>query len=140
MKNRLILWGALLAVGFLIGFIPQFRTRIQLESKLAEANSANEAARLSARQSAMRDSISLAYLEATRRNFGTAAEHASSFFNQVRELSNQADSAELRQSLQSWLESRDAVVAALARGDPSSIELLQELLLQSFRAGGLLAG
>ena len=140
MKNKVILWGVLLAAGFLIGFIPQFRARIQLETKLAQANSEFEAARLSSRQNALRDSISLAYLEATRKNYGTAAEHASSFFNQVRDLSTQPDAESLRQALQSWLESRDALTAALARGDASAIDLLQELLLKTFRATGVLPG
>jgi len=140
MKNKLILWAVLLAVGFLIGFIPQFRTRLQLESKLAEANAASEAARLGSRQSAMRDSISLAYLEATRRNYGTAAEHAGSFFNQVRDLSDQAGNTELKQPLQSLLESRDAVTTALAQGDASATDYLQDLLLKTFRATGVPPG
>ena len=140
MKKKLILWLALLIAGFLIGSVPQFRGRLELETKLAEADSRYQASLAGSRLCALRDSISLAYLEASRKNYGTAGEHAGRFFNQVRELAGQTNAPELSQALQSWLESRNAVTAALANADASAVDLLQELLIRAFRATGALAG
>jgi len=140
MKKRLILWLALLIAGFLIGFVPQFRSRMQLEAKLAEVDSRYQASLAGSRLYALRDSISLAYLEATRKNYGTAGEHAGRFFNQVRELAGQTDAPELNQAMQALLGSRNDVTAALANADASVVGLLQELLLKAFRATGALTG
>jgi len=140
MKKKLILWLALLIAGFLIGAVPQFRSRMELEAKLAEADSRYQASVAGSRLCALRDSISLAYLEATRKNFGTAGEHAGRFFDQVRELAGRTDAPELSRALQSCLESRNAVTAALTSADTAAVDLLQELLLKAFRATGALAG
>jgi hypothetical protein len=113
---------------------------MELEAKLAEADSRHQATVAAGRLSALRDTISLAYLEATRKNFGTAGEHAGRFFNQARELAGRTDDPELSKTMQSCLESRNAVTAALAGADAAAVDLLRELLLRAFRATGALEG
>lgn len=122
MRNRLILWAALLFVGFLVGFVPQ---RIEAGRLREQVSSCQRQQRLAE----IRDLSALAYLEANRKNFGNAGQHATDLFNRVRELRSGTEQPELNSTLDQMLQSRDAVMSALARVDQESASQLQNLLV-----------
>ena len=138
MKNRLILWFLLLAVGFAVGFIPQFRIRLRLESQVEELKASEESMQHVGQIIGLRDSISLAYLEVTRLNYGNAAEYAARFFDLAQELAAGSGGPALKPALDEILNTRDAVTAALAKGDATSVEQLRSLLILTFRSTGAL--
>jgi hypothetical protein len=124
MRNRLILWAALLLTGFLAGFVPQ---RIEAGRLRDEAASCQERQRLAE----VRELSALAYLEANRKNFGNAAQHVTDLFNRVRELQGRTEQPQFGGALDQMLQSRDAIMSALARADPESPALMQNLFLLS---------
>ena len=129
MKNKIVI-GAIVAVAvFLIGFVPQFVKVNRLEGELQKSLQEKAGSQL-------RELISLAYFQATQKNFGLAAETSSQFFGRAREMTNQAQDATSRKALEGLLASRDKVTAALAKGDAAAVDDLQELFVKTRRATG----
>ena len=71
MKNKAIVAAAVLVAVFLIGFLPQYIKGNRLESELALS-------RQSVADAELRDLVGLAYLQASQKNYGLAADTASS--------------------------------------------------------------
>ena len=63
---------------FLVGFVPQYVKAVRLEGELRQS-------RQEAAGAEIRDLIGLAYVQASQKNYGLAAETSSRFFNRVRE-------------------------------------------------------
>jgi hypothetical protein len=79
----------------------------------------------------LRDLIGFAYVQASQKNYGLAAETSSRFFNRVREVANQTQDANRRKSLEDLLALRDSVTAALAKGDAAVMGDLQQLFVKA---------
>jgi hypothetical protein len=133
MKNRLIPWLALLLVGFLVGFVPQYNKMRRLGSELESVKQQLSSCQLGSRLSQLRDTAALIYLEATRKNYGLAGEHSARFFDEAHQLAEQTSEGTLRTSLQELLASRDVITAGLAKGDPAVVPELQTLLARAER-------
>jgi len=118
MQNKIIVAAVALIAVFLVGFVPQYVKAIRLESELRQS-------RQDAAGAAMRDLIGLAYVQASQKNYGLAAETSSRFFNRVRELANQTPDANRRKAL------RDKITAELAKGDAAVMGDLQELFVKT---------
>ena len=129
MKNKVI--GAAIAVVavFLIGFLPEYVKASRLENKLRQSRQESAGAQL-------RDLIGLAYVQASQKNFGLAAETSSRFFGRAREMANQSQDADGRKALEDLLALRDKVTAELAKGEPAVIGDLQELFVKTRQATG----
>jgi len=82
----------------------------------------------------LRDLIGFAYVQASQKNYGLAAETSSRFFNRVREVANQTQDANRRKSLEDLLALRDSVTAALAKGDAAVMGDLQQLFVKARQA------
>ena len=78
MQNKIIVAAVALIAVFLVGFIPQYAKAVRLESELRQS-------RQEAAGAEIRDLIGLAYVQASQKNYGLAAETSSRFFNRVRE-------------------------------------------------------
>ena len=129
MKNKII--GAAIAVVavFLVGFLPEYVKANRLENELRQSRQENAGAQL-------RDLIGLAYVQASQKNFGLAAETSSRFFGRTREMANQVQDSTGRKALEDLLTLRDKVTSELAKGDAAVIGDLQELFVKTRQATG----
>jgi hypothetical protein len=121
MKNKAIVAAAVVVVVFLLGFLPMYMKASRLEGELRASRQQLEGAEL-------RDLVGLAYVQASQKNFGLAAETTSRFFNRAREVA--AD----RKPIEELTAPRDKITAALAKGDPAAINDLQDLFLKTRQA------
>jgi molecular chaperone GrpE (heat shock protein) len=74
------------------------------------------------------------YLEATRKNYGTAQEHSRRFFDQVQQATTQTAAPAVKKTLDDVLKLRDPITTALANNDPAVLSGLQ-LVLTNIEAG-----
>lgn len=125
--NKIIVGVVLLMVAFSAGFIPQYAKGKRLERELSEARHANSLAQL-------RDLASLAYLQASQKDYGLASATSTSFFDRAREVANQTLDSSGRQPLEEILNLRDQITGGLARGDPGVVNDLQTLLVKTRQA------
>ena len=124
MKNKAIVAVIALIAVFLVGFVPQYVKVNRLENELRQSRQAAAGAEL-------RDLIGFAYVQASQKNYGLAAETSSRFFNRVREVANQTQDANRRKGLEDLLALRDSVAAALAKGDAAVMDDLQQLFVKA---------
>jgi hypothetical protein len=96
------------------------RLQADAESRAAAADAKLRLARVFGQLLALQDAVSAA-------NFGEAQAASSTFFDQVRDLAAAAKDPSVRAALESVLARRDAVTAALARGEGSVRDLLQPI-------------
>ena len=123
MKNKTIVAAIALVAVFLVGFVPQYVKGNRLENELRQS-------RQEAAGADLRDLIGFAYVQASQKNYGLAAETSSRFFNRVREVANQTQDANRRKGLEDLLALRDSVTAALAKGDAAVMGDLQQLFVK----------
>ena len=124
MKNKAIVAVIALIAVFLVGFVPQYVKVNRLENELRQSRQAAAGAEL-------RDLIGFAYVQASQKNYGLAAETSSRFFSRVREVANQTQDANRRKGLEDLLALRDSVTAALAKGDAAVMDDLQQLFVKA---------
>lgn len=126
-KIRAIIWAVLLLGAYLAGFFPQYRKASRLESEL-------DALRVQSRMRQVRESVSLAYWEATRMNYGLAQEHADRAFRTAQEVKDDTGDEATRQLMDRLLSSRDETLRLLKAGDGSALSQLQPLMQSAQKA------
>ena len=134
MRNRWILWLVLLAAGFLAGFIPQYVKTQRSSTELSNTKQQLASCRVEMQLSQLRDTAAMMYIEATKRNYGIAEEHARRFFDQVQQATTQAADPAVKKTLDDVLKLRDPITGSLARGDSAVLSDLQ-LVLTNIEAG-----
>jgi len=82
-KNRTIVVAVLLVVVFLAGFVPSYVKANRLENELREARREQGLAQL-------RDLASLAYFQASQKDYGLASGTSTRFFDRLRQVADQA--------------------------------------------------
>ncbi len=130
MKNKLIIGTALLIVGLVLGFLPQYR---QLAAARQETEVLRQQLAVSKRSdtlNAFRNRAALLYVETTRSNFTVALDLGSRYFTDLQAFSSQTADSALKQELSEILLSRDAIIAGLAKPDPAVAQQIQELFLK----------
>jgi len=132
-KNRIIVVPVLLVVVFLAGFLPSYVKANRLENELREARREYSLAQL-------RDLASLAYFQASQKDYGLAAGTSTRFFDRTREAANQAPDASVRKPLEDLLSLRDPITAELAKGDPGVLSDLQALFVKTRQATAIPSG
>ncbi len=133
LKNRIMFAAIVLILTFLAGFLPGYVKRQRQERELDAARQQHSLAQV-------RDLAALAYLQATRKDYGMAAGTSSRLFNRVRELANQAPDRVGRKSLEEVLSLRDPITAKLAAGNSEVLSDLQTLLMKTREATGSPSG
>ena len=117
--------GALLLVAvFSAGFVPEYFKRSAAESQLKESERKN-------REAEIRDLASMAYVQASQKNYGMAAQTCGQFFSRLQPLSAERASTTGAQTFDEILGYRDKVTAALAKGDPAVLNDLQAVYLKT---------
>jgi hypothetical protein len=119
--------GVLVVAAFLLGFVPQYSKARGLESQMAAAGQELSAERSQARMREIGLLIGRVYLDVNQKNYGTASQSATRFFEQARTAAGQETDANRKAFLQSALNSRDALIGGLAKGDPGTLGLVQDL-------------
>ena len=123
-KQKTVIGLVMLVLVFLLGFMPQYLEKRQLQRELAISI---EKLKLSE----LRDLAGLMLLEGLRQNYGVARDYSSQYFDKLRETSEQAENSTLKTQLQELLDSRDTVTAALSKADPASASQLQAIFAKT---------
>ena len=122
--RRVIIYGAVLLLAFLLGFVPMWLKFRESSSNLAEAERQLSLAR-------MENSLSSAAIAARQGNYERARQAVSDFFTSLRTEFNRGVDSALSQSdiasLQPLLARRDEIVTLLAREDAASADLLSDV-------------
>ena len=129
-KNKILFTIALTVIAFLAGFILQFLEAREARKGLDEANQRVMQLEGRLRLSELRDLSGLMLLEAMRRNYGSATDYSTRYFDKVREITTaQGQQGQQGQTkVSELLSSRDSVNAALAQVDnPASLVTIQML-------------
>jgi hypothetical protein len=130
----LIAGGVLIVAAFLLGFVPQYQKANGLESRLAAGAQELNTARSQAQMREIGLLIGRVYLDVNQKNYGTASQSATRFFDQARAAAGQETDANRKTFLQTALNSRDAVIAGLAKGDPAILGPVQDLFQKALEA------
>lgn len=127
LMRRLLIYGAVLLVAFLLGFVPMWLKARQCAGILAEAD----------RQLLLvrgQHDLASAAIDARRGEFEPARQAVSQFFTSVREEIDKGDASGLtqaqRQGVTPLLAARDELITLLARSDPASADRLSELYVR----------
>jgi len=129
LKNRLIAGAALVLLGFLLGFVPQYSRLSDSRAEATNLTSQLNVEKHGRRVADFRNRGAQLYFEVANRNFSSAAEQASKFFTDLRQFANESEGP-TRDRLEKALQGRDAIVAAIAKADPNASTLIHELFLQ----------
>ena len=124
MNSKVVISAIVLVVVFLAGFVPQYVKVNRLDAELRQA-------RLESSSAELRDLAGLAYIQASQKNYGNAAETTARFFNRVRETANQIPDANARKTYEDLLVSKDKIAAQLAKGDAGAMGDLQDLFVKT---------
>jgi len=125
MRNKLILWFALLIAGFLVGFIPLYSRSQRLQQELSASTKQLESCHLSEQLSQLRDTATMMYLEATQKNYGEAGGYSGEFFDQAQRIASSTEDPALRSLLHDILVTRDQITANLAKGDAAALPAIE---------------
>jgi hypothetical protein len=116
-----VLGAALFLIGFLIGYIPEHQKTSAFASQV-------ETARLDSKLREIRELASLSYVEASKLNYGSAADDAGKMFAISQQVATDTKDDGLRRSLNSLLTFRDTVKGKLSAADASVLEPLQQIV------------
>ena len=130
MRPIVVIFVVLVAAGtaFLLGYLMQHGVVEGCEQSLAACR--NQLAEVDAkvRVSDLQNRLLGAIEAATQQNYADAQRLSSDFFDKVREEMTLTERVDFRTALADVLQKRDAVIAALARGEPAALEPLREML------------
>jgi hypothetical protein len=139
-KGKVITGAIVVVLVFLAGFLPQFldKRRVQAELEATRANLST-----AQRQIAIDEIRRLAgrmLLEASRKNFGTAGEHSTEYFDKLREMVDKPEHAGAKDSLVQLLSLRDPITSGLAQGNAPVLAELQSLMEKTYNLRDAMAG
>ena len=120
-KTVAIVGIVLFVAGFLVGFLPQHQKASDLTKQL-------ETVRLESKLREIRALASLSYIDATKLNYGSAAEDSERMFGLARELANDTKDEGLRSSLNGLATFRETVMDKMRAADASVLEPLQQIV------------
>jgi len=124
LMRRILTYGGVLLLVFLIGFVPMWLKSRGYASELAIARHELSLLRL-------QNTLASATIDARRGDYEPARQAASNFFTSLRaEIDKGADSGltdSQKQAIQPLFAGRDEVITLLARSDPASADRLSDL-------------
>ena len=132
-KTLLIVGGALVIAAFLLGFVPEYLKARHLEGQVELARREADLARERSQTEELGLLDGYVYLETNLKNYGTASQYSTKFFDRVRNMANQAPDTKQQTYLQSALTKRDVVTAGLAKGDPGTAAAVQDLFQSALK-------
>jgi len=128
MRRKLVLWFVLLITGFLTGFILQYARLQRVQQELSASTRQLGSCQSSEQLSQLRDTATMMYLEAVKKNYGKAGEYSKEFFDQAQGIVSSTEDPALRNLLRDILATRDQITADLAKGDAAALSEIQPVL------------
>jgi hypothetical protein len=128
MRRNLVLWFALLIIGFLAGFILQYVRLQRVQQELSASAKQSAYCQSSEQLSQLRDAATMMYLEAVQKNYGKAGEYSKAFFDQAQRIVGSTEDPALHNLLHDILATRDQITADLAKGDAASLSEIQPVV------------
>ncbi len=127
MKNTILscLFVGLLA--FLGGWYPEHAKRSQAEEDSSTSNKKLEETSQSLELARLRNRTGMLWDQVERDDYGAAGEMASKLFTDFRALTNTLPPGNRKQGMERTLANRDAIIAALAKADPSAKGMVRDL-------------
>jgi hypothetical protein len=120
----------LLVAAFLSGYIPEHRLRAKAEMDLEQLRSRILVAEDRVRTSELLGRLLMVKEVTARQDYGHAQQLSSAFFDAVRDETSVTRDAQLRAGLHEAQAKRDAVTAALAKGDAGAVGILHTIELR----------
>jgi hypothetical protein len=122
--RRVVIYGGVLLVVFLLGFIPMWLKARQSANSLVETERQLVLAR-------MQGNLASAVIDARRGDYEPARQTASQFFTSLSAEVDKGNDSSFTQAqrtgLQALFAGRDELITLLARGDPASADKLSDL-------------
>jgi len=128
LRTKLIAAVVVLAVVFLLGFVPQYQNARALRNEAGAGQAHIVALQWKLKLAELRDLMGLVYLETNQKNYGVARRHSTQFFTKAGQLSAETSDPSLTALLQEILQQRDQVTAGLTEGQPAILTSLEEVL------------
>src|SRR5688572_1333587 len=131
-KTKLLLIFLLIVAVFLLGFVPQFLETRKARNDLTAGNARIAELENQLKLAELRDLSGLMLLETQRRNYGSASEHASRYFDKVRQIAA-SETPQGKSKVGELLNDRESVTTALAQVDnPASISTIQMVFERTY--------
>ena len=131
--RRFIIYGGVLLVGFLLGFVPMWLKARQSAAGLAAAEHRLFLV-------GVQHDLASAAIDARRGEYEPARQATSQFFTSVRAEIDEGEASDLtqaqRQGVTPLLAERDELITLLARSDPAAADRLSELYVKYRAAMG----
>jgi hypothetical protein len=132
--KRVLLFSAaiviLLAIAYVAGYWPERQRRVALDGEVASLEQRLAATDAHVRLGKVLGELLHVIETIEAMNYGEAQSLASRFFEAARAEAERTSDAAIRAVLQSVLQNRDAVTAALARGDATVLSTFRSMELQ----------
>jgi type II secretory pathway pseudopilin PulG len=134
MKRAGIILGIILiGVAYVLGFWPQYQKARASQRQVAEMSAELASSQAQVGLYRLQNSLIAVVRQTGQKNYGEASTLSTKFFDDARsEVQRQSD-PKVKAGLESILQQRDAVTAALAKGDPSALGLLAPLETTMFQ-------
>lgn len=131
--RRVVVYGGVLLVVFLLGLVPMW-----LQARASAAKLADAERRLTL--AGMQGNLASAAIDARRGDYEPARQAVSQFFTTLRAEIDEGDTSDLTQAqragLQPLFAGRDEIITLLARSDPASADRLSDLYVAYRKAVG----
>ncbi len=133
LMRRFVIYGGVLLVAFLLGFVPMW-----FQARASAARLADAERRLTL--AGMHGSLASAAVDARRGDYEPARQAVSRFFTSLRAEIDKGDTSYFTQAqragVQPLFAGRDEVITLLARSDPASADRLSDLYVAYRKAVG----
>lgn len=133
-RTKLIAAAVVLAVVFLLGFVPQYGKARALRHEAGAGQAQIASLQWKLKLAELRDLMGLIYLETNQKNYGVARQHSTQFFTKARQLTLETSDPNLTVMLHEILQHRDHVTAGLTEGQPAILTNLEELLRRLYES------
>jgi hypothetical protein len=131
-RVHMAVWVVLLAGGFLLGFVPEYRKNRELETKLQDPQKLISALQLQVQLSEVRDLASLMLQELSRQNYGLARDYSDKYYSKLKDLMETVQDPTLKKSLEELAATRDSLVPALISSNATSLATAQPIVTKTF--------
>jgi hypothetical protein len=132
--TKLIAAVVVLAVVFLLGFLPQYGKARALRNEAGASQAQIVSLQGKLKLAELRDLMGLIYLETNQKNYGVARQHSTQFFTKARQLTAETSDPTLTAMLQEILQHRDHVTAGLSEGQPAIQTNIEEVLRKLYES------
>ena len=133
MMRRVVVYGVVLLVVFLLGFVPMWLQARAAAGRLAEAERRLTLA-------GMQGNLASAAIDARRGDYEPARQAVSQFFTSLRAEIDKGDTSYFTQAQRAGVQplfgGRDEIITLLARSDPASADRLSDLYVAYRKAVG----